>query len=95
MEGRAPRPPRGEASKTLESNMTNKPKYTGLGIGLGAALGAVAGAMAGNMGMWLAIGVAIGLAIGMTTARRKTIGCLECETLHREHATVLDAKKSQ
>ena len=64
--------------------MTNKPKYTGLGIALGAALGAVAGVMAGHIGVWLAIGVAIGIVIG-ASARRKTVECPECAQLHRAH----------
>jgi len=64
--------------------MTNKPKYTGLGIALGAALGAVLGVLAGNMGVWLAIGIVIGMLIG-ASFRRKTTECPECAQIHRAH----------
>ena len=72
--------------------MSRKPKFAGLGIALGAALGAVAGAMAGNMGLWLAIGVAIGVAIGLWT-RRNSTECPQCESLHRTHEAVIEARR--
>ena len=64
--------------------MTNKPKYTGLGITLGAGLGAAFGVLAGHIGLWLAIGVAIGIVIG-ATFRRKEVSCPECAQIHRVH----------
>ena len=65
--------------------MTNKPKYTGLGIALGAALGAVFGLLAGNVGVWLGIGIAIGVGFGVAF-RRKETECEECSEIHRAHA---------
>jgi uncharacterized membrane protein YgaE (UPF0421/DUF939 family) len=64
--------------------MTNKSKYTGLGIALGAALGAVFGVLAGNMGVWLAVGVVIGMVLG-ARFRRKQTDCPECAQIHRAH----------
>ncbi len=64
--------------------MTNKPKYTGLGIALGAALGAAFGVMAGHVAVWLAIGVAIGMVLG-ATVRTKQPECPECAVTHRGH----------
>jgi predicted lysophospholipase L1 biosynthesis ABC-type transport system permease subunit len=64
--------------------MTNKSKYTGLGIALGAALGAVFGVLAGNMGVWLAVGVVIGMVLG-ASFRRKRTHCPECAQIHRAH----------
>jgi hypothetical protein len=64
--------------------MTNKSKYTGLGIALGAALGAVFGVLAGHVGAWLAVGVAIGMLLG-ATFRRKQTNCPECAQIHRAH----------
>jgi hypothetical protein len=64
--------------------MTNKSKYTGLGIALGAALGAVFGVLAGHVGAWLAVGVAIGMLLGVTF-RRKQTNCPECAQIHRAH----------
>ena len=64
--------------------MTNKPKYTVLGLTLGAVLGAVFGIVAGHVGAWLAIGVAIGMVLGVS-ARRKEPVCPECAAMHRVH----------
>jgi hypothetical protein len=63
--------------------MTNKSKYTGLGIALGAALGAAAGVAAGNVAVWLAVGVAIGMVLG-ASARRGS-GCPTCAEIHPSH----------
>ncbi len=64
--------------------MTNKSKYTGLGIALGAALGAAFGVMAGHVAVWLAIGVAIGMVLG-ATARTRQPECPECAVIHQAH----------
>ena len=64
--------------------MTNKPKYTGLGIALGAGLGAAFGVLAGHIGLWLGIGVVIGIVIG-AAFRRKETSCPECAQIHRIH----------
>jgi uncharacterized membrane protein YoaK (UPF0700 family) len=64
--------------------MTNKSKYTGLGIALGAALGAVAGVLAGHIAVWLGIGIVIGMALG-ASFRRTGKECPECAQIHRTH----------
>ena len=70
--------------------MTNKPKYTGLGIALGAALGTVFGVVAGHVGVWLAVGVAIGVAVG-ASLRRAGPNCPECDAVHKMHQKRLSA----
>jgi hypothetical protein len=67
--------------------MTNKPKYTGLGIALGAALGAAFGVIAGHVAIWLAIGVAIGMVLGATVRTRQP-QCPECAAMHQGHEGV-------
>ena len=66
--------------------MTNKSKYTGLGIALGAALGAALGVAAGHLAIWLAVGVAIGMVIG-ASFRGKKNECPECAVIHQKHET--------
>jgi hypothetical protein len=67
--------------------MTDKPKYTGLGLALGAALGAVFGIVAGHVGAWLAIGVAIGMLLGFSI-RKKEAACPQCAAVHKMHLHV-------
>ena len=66
--------------------MTNKSKYTGLGIALGAALGAALGVAAGHLAIWLAVGVAIGMVIGASFRGRQN-ECPECAVIHQKHET--------
>ena len=62
--------------------MTEKRKYSGLGIALGAALSVAFGVVAGNIGVWLAVGLAIGLALG-SSFRRKEAECPRCAELQQ------------
>ncbi len=64
--------------------MTNKSKYTGLGIALGAALGAVAGVLAGHIAIWLGIGIAIGMLLGASVRHSEKV-CPECAVIHQKH----------
>jgi hypothetical protein len=82
--GASPFPPERSSAVLRRRVMTNKSKYTGLGIALGAALGAVFGVLAGHVGAWLAVGVAIGMLLG-ATFRRKQTNCPECAQIHRAH----------